>query len=79
MIRYTRFKCQSFHETSFLLVKKLSIQVGLILLKHVGSDIKVQSSSSAINSLNFGLFVSYQNHPQVRYCHVLTEKMLEYY
>ena len=56
MIRYTRFKCQSFHETSFLLVKKLSIQVGLMLLKHVGSDIRVQSSWSAINSLNFGLF-----------------------
>ena len=28
----------------FLLVKTLSIQVGLILLKHVGSDIRTQSS-----------------------------------
>ena len=28
----------------FLLVRKLSVHVGLILLKHVGSDIRVESS-----------------------------------
>ena len=28
----------------FLLVKKLSIQAEMIFLKHVGSDIRVQSS-----------------------------------
>ena len=45
-----------FMKRVFLLVKKLSIQVGLILFKHVGSDIRVQRSSPTINSLNFELF-----------------------
>ena len=52
----TRSDTPVFMKQVFLLVKKLSIQIGLILLKHVGSDIRVQSLWSAINSLNFGLF-----------------------
>ena len=39
----------------FLLVRKLSTYVGLILLKQVGSDIRAESSWSLINSLKFGL------------------------
>ena len=55
MIPSIGFKCESFCKTYFF-VWKLSIQVELILLKHIGSHIRLQSSWSSFNSFNFGLF-----------------------